>query len=184
MNKKKMFKTGLVLFLVCAISALVLSGLSFALDGKIKTNEKKKVNSAIESIAGEYKEYTSEEMSFKGSDESAKASAEITMKYIVSFEGKENLVIYRVEGKNSFGDAVIMVGVEKSIISKVEYVSFSQTNAASLIKSLPEEYVGKSIDANVLTDSYIKANYTGGTKGSRMMNLMMSLVLSYEGGEK
>lgn len=184
MDRKRMFKIGLVLFIVCALSAVILATLSFVLDGRTKENEQKKVNEAIQSIAGDHKSYTTTEMSFEDEDEAVKATAEITMKYIVSFDDKEDLVIYRVEGKNSFGDAVIMVGVENNIISKVEYVSFTQTNAASLIKSLPVEYVGKSIDTDILTNAYIKANYTGGTRGSRMMNLMMSLVLDYEGSDK
>ena len=182
MDKKRTFKIGFVLFFVCAISALTLAGLNTALSGKRKNNEKKKIDEAINNIAGEYENYIVEDIEYEKEDDAVKAFASIVKKYTISFANKKNMVVYMVEGKNSFGDASIMVGIENNVISKVEIVSFSQTSSGGIIKALPNEYVGKSVDTEILTNSYIKDNYTGGTRGSIMMNLMMTLVIEYEGG--
>lgn len=184
-NIKEIFKTGLILFFVTAIAALLLAVVNMVTAPVIEQNQYNRTQEALKVVMSDAQEFSEVDV-----DDETIAGA-----YIAKDSSGEKMGVCVISTANGYGGEIeVLVGVSDGKVTGVQIMSHSETPGLGANATKPgfyEQYTGKSSGIAAVkqnpSDNEIQA-MSGATITSKAVteavNYAIDFANSYMGGDK
>lgn len=157
---KRFLVASLVLASIGAASAGLLSVVNLFTAGPIAANEEKAVQRALSDVFSEEGVAFEETEGFeKKAYQGTYFTIDLENLWSASKDGSEIGVVYQAYGKNSYGDVRALIGIVDGAISRISFVS----NSESYGQTLEDEYLAK-VNKDGFDVADIKCGATYGAK--------------------
>ncbi len=140
-NTKKYIITSLTLCALSAVAALAIAGTNMLTKSKIENNTKQAMEKSL-------KEVFPNALSFSEKKDDFKFESKYLVNYYIAYEdeNKANEVgyVYYVDGRNSYGEIALMVGVNQTGVEQISVV----INTESYASTLEDNYINPFISGS------------------------------------
>lgn len=165
-NTKKYVITSLTLCGISAVAALAIAGTNLLTKNRIEENTRLSQEKAL-------KEVFPNALSFSTKKDDFKFDSKYLVNYYIAYqeENQSNEVgyVYYVDGRNSYGEVALMVGISNN---KVEQISIV-INTESYASTLEDNYINPFINGNGSLDDVS----CGATYGATLIKDMTDVAL-------
>lgn len=175
---KKNFKIAFILMAITLIAALAISGLNMLTSPIIASNDSKKEEETCQKI---FASFDGSKSSVLLDDENDSNNDNITkLTQAKDSSGQVIGYIYKASGSNSYGDIVLLVGLDSTgKLASVKFLTNGQSFSSEVNKHVNSEYVEglDSTDVNNIDTS------CGATFGAKLVKKLVTACLNdFEGG--
>lgn len=164
---KNIIKISVVLTIICVIAALCITSINLLTAPIIANNNAKKELALCQEIFSEYDSSKSIIVSDISDTIEKKITAKNSSDVLLGY-------VYRVAGKNSYGEIVLLVGIdENNNLLNVEFLTNGQSYATAVANHVTKEYSsGLSLDQVTEIDTTCSATY-----GAKLVKSLVSSAL-------
>ena len=140
----KYFKIASILTLIAVICAAIIASFNLLTASTIQKNKEETELKTYQLI---YEDYSYNKDITENLDDSTEYYSYIE-KAVICYDKSDNMLgyVYSVSGKNSYGSISLMVAIEDSLVTQVEFVENTESFASTVEKHVKSSYPSSSSD--------------------------------------